>query len=119
VGWLRKMAGGGAGIGPGDADVLLRSGAVLLDVREPAEWQAGHAPGARHIPLGALTSRLDEVPRSQRVVVVCRSGSRSARATALLARSGFDAVNLEGGMLAWASAGLAVHARDASPGTVL
>ena len=57
--------------------------------------------------------------RDRRVVVVCRSGGRSARATALLTRSGYEAVNLNGGMRAWASAGLAVQAGDAQPGTVV
>jgi rhodanese-related sulfurtransferase len=119
VSWVQKLLGGGQGVGPKEAADLLRSGAVLLDVREPSEWQAGHAPGARHVPLGTLGSRLDALPRDRRVVVVCRSGNRSARATALLKRSGFDAVNLHGGMQAWASAGLAVEGAQARPGTVV
>ena len=119
VGWLGRMFGGGQGIGPREADGLVRAGALLLDVREPGEWRAGHAPGARHIPLGELEGRLGGLPRDRRVVVVCRSGGRSARATALLTRSGYEAVNLNGGMRAWASAGLAVQAGDAQPGTVV
>jgi rhodanese-related sulfurtransferase len=119
VGWLQKRLGGGRGIGPEEADSLVRSGAVLLDVREHSEWEAGHAPDARHVPLGTLEGKLGALPRDRCVVVVCRSGFRSARATALLARSGFDAVNLNGGMKAWASAGLPLEANGAQPGTVV
>ena len=83
-------------------------GAVLLDVREDDEWQAGHAEGAHHIPLGDLPARLDEVTGladNGELVVVCRSGGRSARAVAWLVANGVDAINLDGGMGAWATAG--------------
>jgi rhodanese-related sulfurtransferase len=80
-------------------------GAYLLDVREPGEWVAGHAPDATHVPLGELVARVDEVPADQDVVVVCRSGGRSAQATAYLNGIGRRAVNLDGGMQAWAAAG--------------
>jgi rhodanese-related sulfurtransferase len=119
MGWLRTLFGTGKGIAPREADGLMRSGALLLDVREPAEWRAGHAPGARHIPLGELEGRLGELPRDQTVVVVCRSGGRSARATSVLTRSGFQALNLNGGMGAWASVGLAVQTDDGEAGTVV
>lgn len=101
------------------AEGLTRSGALLLDVREAAEWRAGHAPAARHIPLGELDDHLGELPQDQAVVVVCRSGGRSARATTVLTRSGFEALNLKGGMMAWASAGLAVQTDDGEAGTVV
>ena len=107
------------GIGPLEADDLQRSRAALLDVREPSEWQAGHAPSALHIPLGELEDRVGTLARDRRWVVVCRSGHRSARATALLCRCGFDAVNLHGGMEAWASAGLPVETADGMPGSVV
>jgi rhodanese-related sulfurtransferase len=97
---------------------LLDRGALLVDVREPHEWQAGHAPRARHIPLGQLTVRLHELPAGRPVVTVCRSGRRSARAAALLARDGREAHNLAGGMHAWASAGLPVVAKGGRPGRV-
>ena len=93
-------------------------GAVLLDVREPYEWQAGHAPNARHIPLGQLARRAGELPPGRAVVIVCRSGTRSARAAALLARDGREASNLTGGMHAWACAGLPVVARGGGMGSV-
>jgi rhodanese-related sulfurtransferase len=85
------------------------AGAVLLDVREDDEWDAGHAAGAHHVPMGDVPAHLDEVSRlaegPAELVVVCRSGARSARVVAWLARNGVDAVNLDGGMGAWASAG--------------
>lgn len=73
----------------------------LVDVREPSEVAGGTLPGAVNIPLGELAARLDELDRSRRVVLLCRSGARSANAAALLAGAGFpDVVNLVGGMLA-------------------
>jgi rhodanese-related sulfurtransferase len=78
---------------------------VILDVREPDEYTAGHAPGALHIPMGAIPERLPELPDDARMVVVCRSGGRSARVTAYLRQEGLDAVNLDGGMRAWQAAG--------------
>ena len=119
MGWLQNLLGGGRGVGPEQADGLVRSGAVLLDVREQSEWHAGHAPGACHVPLGELEGKLGALPLDRRVVVACRSGNRSARATALLIRSGFEAVNLNGGMQAWAAAGLPVETARAKPGTVV
>jgi len=101
------------------AHAALDAGAVLLDVREPEEWAAGHVPGARHVPLGQLPGRLAEFDTSARVVVVCRSGHRSALATEWLAAAGVDAANLVGGMQAWAGAGLAVATDDGRSGQVI
>jgi len=100
------------------AAALADSGAVLLDVREPHEWQAGHAPRARHIPLSQLPRRAGEVPRGRAVVTVCRSGARSARVATMLAREGREVSNLSGGMHAWARAGLPVVAKGGGPGRV-
>ena len=119
VGWLQKLTGGPKGVGADEADELQRGGAVLLDVRERDEWNAGHAPGARHVPLGDLPNRLDSLPRDRQVVVVCRSGHRSSQATSFLVRSGFDVVNLDGGMRAWATAGLPLEAAGDGKGTVV
>lgn len=81
-------------------DVVGATG-QLVDVREPSEVAGGTLPGAVNIPLGELADRLDELDRSRRVVLLCRSGARSANAAALLAGAGFpDVVNLVGGMLA-------------------
>ncbi len=96
----------------------LAAGGVLLDVREPEEWEAGHAPGARHVPLGQLPDRMGELESSGRIVVVCRSGGRSALATEWLDAAGFDAANLVGGMHEWSHAGMAVETDDGGPGRV-
>jgi rhodanese-related sulfurtransferase len=77
----------------------------ILDVREQDEWDAGHIAGAVHAPLAEVPSRLGELTGDDPLVVVCRSGGRSARAVAWLARNGVDASNLDGGMGSWAGAG--------------
>jgi rhodanese-related sulfurtransferase len=92
--------------------------AILLDVRESDEWDAGRVDGALHIPLGQLAARQGEVPSDRVLVVVCRSGVRSARAAAALLAADYDAVNLAGGMKAWAAAGLPVVTESGAPGTV-
>lgn len=78
---------------------------VLLDVREDDEWAAGHAPDATHIPMGEVPARLGEIPVASPVYVICRSGGRSARVTQFLNANGRDAVNVGGGMAAWARIG--------------
>jgi rhodanese-related sulfurtransferase len=92
---------------------------VLLDVREADEWEAGHAPGAQWVPLRDLESARFRIPINRRIVCVCRSGARSAKATAQLVQWGFDAVNMAGGMKAWAAQGLAVVRDDDSAGEVI
>ncbi|MGW5050805.1 rhodanese-like domain-containing protein [Actinokineospora sp. NPDC004072] len=92
--------------------------ATLLDVREPDEWAAGHAPGAVHIPMGELAGRLDELPDAP-LHVICRSGGRSARVTAYLNANGWDAVNVEGGMQSWAAAGKPMAAETGAPPEVI
>jgi rhodanese-related sulfurtransferase len=83
----------------------LPDGAFILDVREDDEWQAGRIDGAVHVPLMTVPDRLGEIPQDRPVVVVCRVGGRSAQATHYLIQAGHDAVNLGGGMMAWAAAG--------------
>jgi molybdopterin/thiamine biosynthesis adenylyltransferase/rhodanese-related sulfurtransferase len=76
---------------------------VMIDVREPYEWQAGHISNATHIPLSQVPSRLDEIPRDRDVVMICRSGGRSGRAQEFLMQHGYTRVkNLVGGMQRWA-----------------
>lgn len=118
-GWLRKIFPSRPKVTPRQAKELQEGGAILLDVREDAEWRAGHAPGARHIPLSRLPDRIRELPPRRAVVTVCRSGARSARAAALLGRSGVEVVNLSGGMRAWAGAGLPVVAGGGRPGRIV
>ena len=96
----------------------LDGGAVLLDVREPDEWEAGHAPEATWIPMGDVGARHAELPTDRPVVVVCRSGARSARVTDALVGAGHDATNLAGGMQAWNAAGLPVVTDAGTPGRV-
>jgi len=82
-------------------------GVLLVDVREPDEWAAGHAPGAYHQPLGKLDPA--KVPAADAIYVVCQSGGRSARAARVLVDAGIDAHNVTGGMSAWNAAGLPVE----------
>ena len=96
----------------------LPEGLVVLDVREDDEWQAGRVEGSVHIPLRELGDRFTELPTGQ-VLVVCRSGNRSAYATAYLADQGFDAVNLAGGLIAWQGAGRPLTTDDDRPAQVL
>jgi len=90
----------------------LHDHATILDVREPDEWAAGHAPGAVHIPLGDLPARLAELPDTDAgtLAVTCRGGGRSSRAVAWLQQQGFDVANLDGGMKAWHAAGKPIQA---------
>lgn len=81
----------------------LPDGVSVLDVREPIEWEHGHIEGALHVPLMQLPERREELPGG-RVIVVCKVGGRSMRATAYLVQQGYDAVNLDGGMIDWAHA---------------
>jgi len=87
---------------------------VVVDVREPYEFAAGHAAGAILIPLGELTGRLDEVPQDTPVYVICAAGGRSQQGAAFLAGNGVDAVNVTGGMTAWQQAGLPTAVKGAS-----
>ncbi|MFI9628890.1 rhodanese-like domain-containing protein [Streptomyces sp. NPDC052042] len=94
---------------------------VLLDIREPHEWHAGHVPGAVHLPFTALTSGavLPAEARSRPVVVICRSGNRSQQAAELLRARGVEAVDVTGGMREWAEAGLPVVDARGGDGTVV
>jgi rhodanese-related sulfurtransferase len=89
--------------------------APLLDVREPDEWAAGHAPTARLLPMSELIERIDELPDDDPLYVVCRSGGRSARVVAYLAAQGYPAVNVDGGMQAWSAQGRTVVADSGTP----
>ena len=93
-----------------EAIALVADGTILVDVREQDEWDAGHAPDARLLPLSELQERYRELPADSRFLVVCHSGGRSLRATSFLRQDGFDAVNVIGGMTAWAAAGGALTA---------
>ena len=88
-----------------------REKGVLIDVCEPAEHQAGHAPGCRNIPLGQLDQRLADLPKDKNtpVLVMCQSGMRARRAAAQLRKQGYvNAAAVNGGLRAWREAGLPV-----------
>jgi rhodanese-related sulfurtransferase len=88
------------------AELSALSAPVLIDVRELHEFEAGHAPGATHIPLGELADRLTEVPVAGPVYLICAVGGRSQRAVDFLSQHGVEAVNVTGGTNAWQQAGL-------------
>jgi rhodanese-related sulfurtransferase len=88
---------------------LRDQGAFILDVREPSEWTQFHIPGATLIPLGDLPNRLTEVPRDRKVVVVCRTGNRSAQGRDILKNAGFaNVTSMAGGVTQWQTQGLAI-----------
>ena len=94
--------------------------AYLLDVREPDEWEAGHAPGAHHLPMMEIPARIAEVPTEVEVVVVCRSGGRSGQVVSYLMGNGWDNVrNLDGGMQSWEAVGRDVISENGRPAQVL
>lgn len=107
---LSRFAGGAAAVGTLEATRLMNQpGALVLDVREGAEFAAGHLPRARHIPLKELGARLGEIAKykDKPVIVTCRSGARSGSACRALRNAGFSNVfNLKGGVPAWEQASL-------------
>lgn len=112
------IEGEGREVGPGEAFALVEQGALMLDVREPDETAQGHAEAATTIPLSSLGARVGELPTDRTIVVVCRTGSRSALASSALVNSGYEAFNLAGGMEAWRAAGFAVVRDNGTPGFV-
>ncbi|MER7516806.1 rhodanese-like domain-containing protein [Streptomyces sp. NPDC126499] len=97
--------------------------ALVLDVREDDEWAAGHVEGALHVPMSQFVARFGEVTEAvadgRRAYVMCRVGGRSAQVTQYLVGQGIDAVNVDGGMLAWDGAGRPMVTDDGSPAYVL
>jgi rhodanese-related sulfurtransferase len=88
---------------------LQQSGAVLVDVRETGEFRAGHAAGARSLPLSNLSSRYErELAKEREILVICQSGARSAQACNYLSGMGYKVTNVSGGTAAWRRAGLPI-----------
>ena len=86
--------------------------ALVIDVREPAEIAQGKIARAKHIPMGELQKRIGELEKhkTKPIIMVCRSGSRSAGACGILSKQGFtDVYNLAGGMIAWQQSNLPVE----------
>jgi len=98
-------------ISPKEAQARVRNGAYLVDVREQHEWDEVHAQGAQLIPLSEFVGRYAELPKESEIVVICRSGARSAQAVQFLEQQGYRASNLEGGTLRWLEEGLPVERR--------
>lgn len=88
---------------PADAVVALRNGAVLLDVREPSELATAHVADALHIPMGQVTSRIDDIPRDRPILCLCHHGGRSAQVASYLAGQGYDVTNVAGGIDQWSA----------------
>jgi rhodanese-related sulfurtransferase len=89
-----------------EAVAKQEAGAFILDVREPDEWNEAHISGATLVPLGELASRVNELPKDQEIVVVCRSGNRSAQGRDILLDNGFTQVtSMAGGINQWKAAG--------------
>ncbi|ANW19208.1 rhodanese-like domain-containing protein [Streptomyces clavuligerus] len=95
---------------------------LILDVREDEEWEAGHVEGALHIPMSAFVARFGEVTEAvadgRRAHVMCRVGGRSAQVTQYLVQQGIDAVNIDGGMIAWDAAGRPMVTDNGTPAFV-
>lgn len=109
---IPMLRGGGNSITVSEATLKInREDAIVLDVRETHEWDAGHITGARHVALAQLDKRLSEIDKHKAhpVIVCCASGNRSSSACGVLKRAGFEQVfNLAGGLGAWREAGLPI-----------
>lgn len=79
---------------------------LVLDVRQPDEFRSGHIAGAKLIPLNELQRKMGELPKGREIVCICASGNRSTSAAKMLAKEGFNVLNVSGGMLAWRRAKL-------------
>lgn len=110
---ISRFAGGGGALGTLEATRLMnQAGSLVLDVREAAEFAAGHLPRARNIPLAELNKRVDEIAkfRDKPVLVTCKGGPRSGSACRMLKGAGFTNVaQLKGGIVAWEQASLPVE----------
>lgn len=87
-------------------ELAALDGAIVLDVREDYEFAQQRVPGALSIPISQFIERFDEVPTDETLYVICAVGGRSAQVAQYLEQRGYDAVNVAGGTIAWAEAGL-------------
>ena len=81
---------------------------LVVDVRQPQEYRQGHIQGSKLIPLGELIGRMNELPKEKEIVFVCATGNRSRSATKRMIHEGYNAVNMNGGMMSWARSGLSI-----------
>lgn len=103
---------------PAESKRRIDGGAMLLDVRNADEWEAGHVEGSTWIPMNQIVDRQGEIPTDREIVVICKVGGRSARVAEALVGAGYDAANVAGGAEAWQAAGLPIVTSDGQPGTV-
>ncbi len=101
-----------------DPPGVVPEGYVLLDIREANEWAAGHAPGAVHLPLSRIPGHLDELPKGD-IILICRSGNRSATLMDWLITQGHRVWNVRDGMIGWKVAGYPVVRDDGQPGQII
>ncbi|MCZ3387263.1 MAG: rhodanese-like domain-containing protein [Actinomycetia bacterium] len=116
--FLGRLFSGAPSVSASEARELVDAGAVMVDVRTTSEWNAGHSALALHMALDQLSQKQRRIPKDKKVVVVCRSGNRSRGAAKHLIESGYDAVNLAGGMHAWQRSGESLVDRSGKPGRV-
>ena len=88
-----------------DLALEIQTNAYVLDVREDHEFEEGHVPSAHHMPLGSVPDRYLEIPKGEKIFVICKSGRRSQVAAEFLEEKGFDAVSIEGGTDGWIESG--------------
>jgi rhodanese-related sulfurtransferase len=93
-------------VSAGEAKQIIESGAQVIDVRTNVEYEAGHIPNSRHIPIADIQRESATLDRETPVILYCRSGNRSGPAAEAFAASGWDAHSIDGGLLAWDEAGL-------------
>ena len=110
---ISRLVGGASEIGTLEATRLMNQGTTLiLDIRDGKQFASGHLPRARHIPLGELSKRVEEIGKykDKPVIVTCGNGSRAASASRFLRKAGFNSVyKLKGGLAAWEQASLPVE----------
>ncbi len=106
----KLFGGGGDSIDVVEAQRRAAAGEVaLIDVREKNEWKSGHAPEAKHVPLGSVAGKLSSLSRNGTpIAFICRSGARSGNACSTARKAGVEAINVKGGMTAWQRAGLPI-----------
>ena len=95
-----------------ELESALQTGAVLIDVRQPNEYEAGHVPGAVLVPLASVPDTLDVFASDAPTFVICKTGARSYRACEFLEDQGLEAINVEGGTMAWVTSGRTTVAGD-------
>lgn len=97
-----------------EAKQIIDGGSQLIDIRTEVEYRTGRIPGARHIQLAEIQREVSALDKGQPVIIYCRAGNRSGPAAEAFAASGWDAHSIEGGLVAWAEAGLQLEPEDGS-----